>query len=344
MPTTHPEHVLAKSTQIFLSQFQQCGFVYAFRKFLAITFLRKLSAHIEVAHALSLPHTRELARQHPRSAFKYLRKYLARSFDIHTRSAILSNHYRFLNNWIRPDFIGRICRGKIMLWECTTDEHRYGISLSYPKNEEGELFLEFSEDDAVIFTLSFTFAPGKALGLRDKQVSFIGRVQGVNNCWESIRRATKSCQDIAPATLLLDAVRAISLSMNITGIVGVSASNQVCLCGSRKGTALSSYDEFWVSAGASAINDLGYYLPTITEEKPLSEIKNNHRSRVKRKRQFRNALTEKISTVFESQCTAPTLQVSSSRLTGMRFGNYSGTLVAMNDLSFATSASITSQR
>jgi uncharacterized protein VirK/YbjX len=182
------------------------------------------------------------------------------------------------------------------------------------------------------------------LGLPDPQVAFIGRVQGVNNCWESIKRATKSCDDIAPATLLLDAVRAISLSMDITGIVGVSASNQVCLCGYRKAAATSSYDDFWVSAGASAINDLGYYLPTILEEKPLSAIKNNHRSRVKRKRQFRSALAKKISMVFESQCTAPSMQVFSSRITGMRFGHYSGTLAAMNDLSFATSASITSQR
>jgi uncharacterized protein VirK/YbjX len=344
MPTTLSEHVLAKSTRVVLSQFQQCGFIYAFRKFLTITLLHKLSAHMAVAQSLSLPRTRELVKHHPKSAFKYLRKYLARSFDIHSRSAILSNHYHYLNARVRPDFISRICRGKIMLWENETDGHRYGIGLTYPKNEEGELFLIFSEDDAPLYTLSFTFAPGKALGLADEQIAFIGRLQGVANSRESIRRATKSFQDLAPAALLLDAVRAIATSMNITGIVGVSARNQVCLSDSRRNTAISAYDEFWISADARMIGELGYYLPTALEEKPLSEIKNNHRSRVKRKRLFRSELVKQISLTFDRQCVSPRAHPVSPLIIEMRIGNYCCTLPAMNDLSFATSASITSQR
>lgn len=344
MPTTLSEHVLAKSTRVVFSQFQQCGFVYAFRKFLTITLLHKLSAHLAVAHSLALPRTRELVKHYPKSAFKYLRKYLARSFDIHSRAAILSNHYRYLDGRVRSDFISRICRGKIMLWENQADGHRYGIGLTYPKNEEGELFLIFSEDDAPLFTLSFTFAPGKVLGLADEQVAFIGRLQGTANNWESIKRATKSFQEVAPAALLLDAVRGIAIAMNITGIVGVSAGNQVCLSNSRRTTATYAYDEFWLSADAREISGLGYYLPTVSEEKPLSSIKNNHRSRVKRKRQFRSELVKQVSLAFDRQCAAPRIRLVSRLITEIRVGSYCGTLPAMNALSFATSASITSQR
>jgi uncharacterized protein VirK/YbjX len=344
MPTILSEHVLTKSTRVVYNQFQQCGFIYAFRKFLAITLLHKLSAHLAVAHSLSLPRTRELVKHHPKSAFKYLHKYLARSFDIHSRSAILSNHYQYLNERVKPDFISRICRGKIMLWENEADGYRYGIGLTYPKNEEGELFLIFSEDDAPLFTLSFTFAPGKVLGLADEQIAFIGRLQGVANSRESIKRATKSFQDIAPAALLLDAVRAIAASMNISGIVGVSARNQVCLSDRRRNTAAYAYDEFWLSADARMLGELGYYLPTVSEEKPLSSIKNNHRSRVKRKRLFRSELGKQVSLAFDRQCASPRAHPVSPYLIEMRVGNYCGTLPAMNDLSFATSASITSQR
>ncbi len=333
MHTTLAEHGLAQSTRIAFGQFQQCGFIYSFRKFLTITLLHKLSAHLAVAHALALPHTRELAKHHPKSAFKYLHKYLARSFDIHSRSAILSNHYRYLDGRVRSDFISRICRGKILLWEDEADGHRYRIGLTYPKNEEGELFLVFSEDDTAIFTLAFTIAPGKMLGQANEQIAFIGRLQGTANNWESIKRATKSFQDISPSALLLDAVRAIATSLDIHGIVGVSASNQVCLSETRRDTATSTYDEFWMSAGAFPINGLGFYLPTFAEDKPLSSIKNNHRSRVKRKREFRSELVKQISQTFERQCIAPRQRPAPYLVTGMRESNYCGTLPAMNALS-----------
>lgn len=318
--------------------------MYAFRKFLAITLLHKLPEHMAVAQSLALPRTRELVKHHPKSAFKYLRKYLARSFDIHSRSAILANHYQFLNARVKPDFIGRICRGKIMLWEDEADGHRYGIGLTYPKNEEGELFLTFSEDDAPLFTLSFTFAPGKILGLADEQVAFIGRLQGVANSRDPIKRATKSFHDLAPAALLLDAVRAIAASMNVTGLVGVSARNQICLCHSRRNSASSAYDDFWISADASKIGELGYYLPAVLVEKPLSSVKNNHRSRVKRKRLFRSELVQQISLAFDRQCASARVSFATPIIIKMRIGDYCGTLPAMNDFSFSTSASITSQR
>lgn len=333
MHTALAEHGLTRSTRLAFGQFQQCGFIYSFRKFLTITLLHKLPAHLAVAHALALPHTRELAQHHPKSAFKYLHKYLARCFDIHTRSAILANHYRYLDGRVRSDFISRICRGKIMLWEDEADGHQYRIVLTYPKNEEGELFLDFNEDDATLFTLSFTIAPGEVLGLEDEQIAFIGRLQGTANNRESIKRATKSFQDISPAALLLDAVRAIATSLDISGIVGVSASNQVCLCDTRRNTATCTYDEFWLSAGACPIDGLGFYLPTLAEDKPLSSIKNNHRSRVKRKRQFKSELMEQISLAFERQCIAPRMCLIPNLVTGTRERNYCGTLPAMSALS-----------
>ncbi len=338
------EHAFARLMHIGRSQVRQCGRLYVLRKYLTVALLYKHAAHHAVALSLALPRIRELVKHHPKSTFKYLHRYLSRAFDIHARSAILANHYRYLDRRVKPDFIGRICRGKISLWEAEAAGHRYGIALTYPNNEEGELFLTFTEDDTTIFTLSFTIAPGNVLELADEQIAFIGRLQGVVNQREPIKRATKALQEVAPAALLLDAVRAIATAMDIPGIVGVSAENQVCLGEKRRSSAASVYDEFWISAGAYRASDLGYYLPTDLQEKPLSSIQNKYRSRVKRKRQFRGEVVKEIRLAFESQCLGPRRHFAAPATPEIRIGDYCGTLPAMNAFSFATSASITSQR
>ncbi len=344
MLSTLSEHAFARLMCIGRNQVQQCGRLYVLKKFLTVALLHKHALHQTVAHSLALPRIRELVKHHPKSTFKYLHGYLSRALDIRARSAILANHYHYLDGRVKADFIGRICRGKIPLWETEAAGHRYGIALTYPNNEEGELFLTFTEDDTTIFTLSFTIAPGNVLELADEQVAFIGRLQGVVNQRESIRRATKALQEVAPAALLLDAVRAISTAMDIPGIVGVSAENQICLREKRRSSAASVYDEFWISAGAYRASDLGYYLPTELQEKPLSSIQNKYRSRVKRKRQFRSEAVNQIRLAFESQCLGPHQHFAAPVTPEIGIGNYCGTLPAMNAFSFTTSASITSQR
>lgn len=243
---------------------------------------------------------------HPQAPFKYVRNYLALSFDIQTRAAILANHYEYLADLVVMDFTDRICRGAISLWQEEIAEQRYSIDLSYPGNEEGELFLVFSENAEPLYTVIFTIASGKSLDVTDDQLIFIGRMQGVAHKREALKRASKSFEELIPAALLLSAIRAIAETLDISGIVGVSARNQVCKYGSRfPAVAASAYDEFWISSGGVKLNEQFYYLPVPQTEKPLSEIKNNHRSRVKRKRQVKYSLMEQVSLTFRRQCLAP---------------------------------------
>lgn len=307
MFTLAPEYAVPQSARLVVEQFRHCGFLYASRKYLKLSLLLKFSAHLSVTRSLALPQTRPLLNHHPKAAFKYLRKYLAHSFDLHSRSIILSSHYHYLSNLVVMDFIDRICRGAIPLWEEEIDGNQYGINLTYPKNEEGELFLVFTENAAPLFTLSFTIAPGRLFNVADEQVIFIGRLQGTANQKEAINRASKSFHDLPPAALLLAATRGIAASLNIAGMVGVSARNQVCLRGARlPDTAASAYDEFWTSAGGEKLNEQFYYLPVTQTEKPLSLVKNNHRSRVKRKRQLKHSLMNQVSLAFNMKCLSPT--------------------------------------
>lgn len=297
------EHEPIRPVRHVLEQFRHCGFLYAGRKCLLLLLSLKFYNHLTVTRSLSLTQNKPLLKHHPKVAFKYLHKYLARSFNIHTRSAILASHYDFLNNRTTIGFMDSICQGVVPLWEEKKEENLYGIGLTYPNNEEGELLLIFTENGSPIFTLAFTIAPGRLLNVPDDQVVFIGRLQGVVDKREAIRYASKSFHDLTPSALLMCAIRGIAVSLNITGIVGVSLQNQVTLRGVPfHATAASSYDEFWVAAGGEKLNEQIYYLPVAQTERAISSIKNNHRSRVKRKRQIKNSLIEQVSLAFNKKC------------------------------------------
>lgn len=292
-----------RPVRLVLGQFRNCGFLYASRKCLLLLLTFRFYNHLTVTRSLALTQNKSLLRHHPKVAFKYLHKYLARSFNIHTRSMILASHYDFLSNRISIDFMDSICQGLVPLWEEKKEENLYGIGLTYPNNEEGELLLIFTENASPLFTLAFTIAPGRLLNVPDDQVIFIGRLQGVVNKRDAIRRASKSFNDLTPSALLLSAIRGIAVSLNIAGIVGVSTQNQVTLRGvPLHATAALSYDEFWISAGGKKLNEQIYYVPVAQTEKSISSIKNNHRSRVKRKRQIKSSLIEQVSLAFNKKC------------------------------------------
>ncbi len=299
-----PKPISSDAHQMLRRQAQLCGIAYVCRKLVAIVLSRQRGTHREVDRTLHLPRVKALIDHHPRSAFKYLRKYLARSLAPCERALALCHHYRYLNDRINGTFLARICAGMVVLWERTSGDHHYEIGLSYPKNEEGELFLSFLEDGVVAFTLAFTIAPGGMFDLTDESVIFIGRLQGVADQRSALKRASHLFHEVAPATLLLDTVRAIAQTLAIHGMVGVSAVNQVCLRDRSRANATTMYDEFWISAGASPIREIGYYMPAVREEKPLSSVKNKYRSRIKRKHAFREQLTEEVAASFLDQCLA----------------------------------------
>ncbi len=331
-PTVPVAEPLACSTyRLLLPQVRQCGITYVCRKFLAIALFGQHKVHQEVSRALALPRVNALIDHYPRSTFKYLHKYLARSFQPSERALALSHHYRYLNERINSAFIPRICRETIVLWQCVAEGFKYEIGLSYPKNEEGELFLSFRENGTAIFTLAFTIVPGCMFKLTNGPVIFIGRFQGVASQKVAIKRAGSLCHEVVPATLLLDTVRAIARTLSIPGIVGVSAANQVCLRDHHRAGATAIYDEFWLAAGASQIGNIGYHMPTVKEDTPLSEIKNKYRSRTKRKRAFRGQLAEEVTRSFVTQCLAP----SAHRV-------QNGALATMEPFSPSTSPSLRS--
>lgn len=281
------------------------GLLFTFGKAISIIFSFSLPAHLAVVRALSLPRVKCLTKHRPRFAYRYWGNYLAHGFCVNSRAAILANHYSFLNSHVAEDFVARICEDKIVLWDEFRDNSLYSIALLCPRisNFEGDLSLVFQEDSSTLFTMSFTFAPGKMLNIEENQVLLACLLQGARGKFDSIRRATKAFNEISPPSLLLSAAEAIAASLKITSIIGVGAQAQISVGGEQsENQGAFAYDDFWLSSGAEKINGHLFRVTTLQNEKPLSLIKSNHRSRVKRKRQFKASLVDQIGLTLRQSC------------------------------------------
>ena len=263
-----------------------------------------LRSHKRIVLTLSQPRIKNLIKTHPHITFKYLDNYLSPSLTTVSRLAILRHHYNVLADAMNESFMTGMIGGGIELWAEQKGRDRYAVALILPDSEyEGELSLIFTCDQTRIFNMSFVIAPGDPLELPSEQVLFITRVQGCFGRFDLIKQATKNMNDISPRALLLAGIEAIATALGIAGIAGICAREQIsCHANSSIELFHRSYDFFWQENGGRKINDSVFYLSVPLSNKHVSEIKRNHRSRVKYKRQFKKEFTGQIGRNFVALC------------------------------------------
>jgi len=256
---------------------------------------------MKVTQALNRPNVKCVLRYRPNAAFRfrYLHPYLSTSFCIDSRAAILANHYNFINDNMAKNFMNNVLEGPIVLWEERRGADLFTISLvfSYYYNE-GDLALIFQLNHTRLFNITFSIVPAGIIKIPAAQVLFIGCIHG-KSCFDLIKYATKALNDISPATMLLTAARGIATALQIEYIAGISCKDQIATAWAPISFC---YDEFWISNGAEKINEGLFLLPSMLKDKPLGLIKINHRSRTKRKRQFKYNLLTQVSRNFEQKC------------------------------------------
>lgn len=267
-------------------------------------------AYMEASRALAMPCAAQLKKYHPRIHFKYFGHYLSTAFNTQTRASILANHYQFLNERVSDKFMSMICTGDILLWSESMEIGDVHITLTYPADgcngyKEGELALRLWHESRLVFTLSFAIAPGFIFGIPDTQVIYIARLQGARTGNQLVRDIARSLHEVSPPALLLAATQGIASALGLQDIVGINACTQICLKDCNPGShAYSVYDEFWMSSGALKLESGMYHLAGGAVEKPLSDIKSNHRSRTRRKRQFKQFVMQQVALTFRESCLA----------------------------------------
>ena len=147
--------------------------------------------------------------------------------------------------------------------------------MSFPRTPhgEGDLTLVFEADHVEIYTLSFTIAPGYIVRLDAAHALYIARVQGKDKGLDRIREATKGCNDVSPAMMLLAAAEGIAKALDLGDMVGIGASAQVSAVKvTTPEKFVRAYDEFWTSVGGVRLARNMYRLKLPMLGKPILEV------------------------------------------------------------------------
>jgi uncharacterized protein len=258
-----------------------------------------VAGHREFGRLMRQPGLRPLLIDHPPVLYRPYRRYLATSFTKKVRRAVLTHHYAYLQTRVSNSFFSRTLKDQPRLWQKTIGPDVFAIKLAFPGelHSEGDLLLEFLQNSVALYHLSFSIAPGHLTGSGARQVILIARVQGTLGQFDAIRRATKTCLDVAPPYLLMAAVQGISDALHIGVIAAVRNAEQITANVDDNRVVHFDYDAFWrTNLGAEA--EKFYLIPVPIPEKPLMLISAAHRGRTRTKRHFKNQVSESAKEIF----------------------------------------------
>ncbi|MDR3413557.1 MAG: DUF535 family protein [Formivibrio sp.] len=261
----------------------------------AILISWNIKEHLKLLRILSHPQPRVLINKYPELTYKYLRDYI--SFDISTKNSlsILIGHYSFLQNNFKDDFLDLVCHSPIALWQSCIDGSQFEIALGFPHtiDFEGDLCLLFKKDQECLYRIIFVIANGGPFNISDENVIFISSVQGMHD-FDGIKQATKACQDIHPAQLLMSSINGLSMALGFNTVIGIGTKNQI-----SQGEKLHfSYEKFFESYGDFVPAENYFKIQLPYAEKPLNLINANHRRRTQRKRDFKNEIRDQVALAF----------------------------------------------
>ena len=211
------------------------------------------------------------------------------------REKIYSFHYTILSRIFDKGFIDLTCDEGAVLWRCSTNPE-LAIYLKQGNQEfrDGEMELQFKDASKVIYYLGFTLVPNNALFKGSNSGVFLTRVQGSTGYLDFLKSNKTDLMDVGVNHLLFAAMRGLSAYMGFEAIFGVSTKFQSYYTESRFDRFNNTYDNFWESLQGNKSSEACYQLPVPYIDKDILRISQHHRSRVRRKHQFKDSIINSI--------------------------------------------------
>lgn len=264
---------------------------------LAWNFATNIGSQIEIFHLLNAPAFAGLIRLDPIFPFKHLtRDHLGRGLSIRQRAASFIHHYQRLNDTFPAAVLSRILQNDVTLLEKESEGHSFRVSVSRARDEvnEGELYLALNVDGKKVSVLQFTIVPGWVVQSRASEVFFVSRLQGMKGCYSEIRLATKAFLEVAPPALLLAVLHGFAQVFGVEEMAGISATSQFCYLKGDAHLFEASYDNYWIELGAERVSESFFSSPIPPRERSLDDIKNGHKARTRKKREFKRQIAEDV--------------------------------------------------
>lgn len=264
---------------------------------LAWNFVTNFGSQLQILRLLHARVFARVVRVDPIFPFKYLtRHYLGRGLTARERAAGFIRHYQRLHDLFPELVLLQILHRDMTLLEKESDGHLLRVRMERAREEvkEGELVLALEVDGRTTFILQFTIVPGWVVQSEAPDVFLVSRLQGMKGCYNEVRLASKAFSEVAPPALLLAVLHGFAQVLSIDEMAGISAENQRCYLKGDAHLFQAAYDDYWTELGARKISARFFSGPIPPPEKSLDGIKNGHKSRTRKKREFKRKLAEEV--------------------------------------------------
>lgn len=278
------------------------------------TCLRMLSVawhagqHMDVVQAISGPHTRDLLKTYSRAVYRYTLPYLSTRFERAERQQMLVSHYDFVNASLRAVFFQRVLGDSMTLWQREIEGSVFSIGVAGPcLHREGDLTLVFKMDGCRLYRIAFSVVKAPLLKIdagASRQVIYVGQVQGYPERFAQIRQATRLCRDVAPADLLMAAMAGLGSALGIGMVAGVGVEDSLSYKSLVALNTSQSYADFWEKFQGMTPQGGHYTLPLPLAEKPISQVKANHRGRTLAKRELKKSISDEAEAMMRPMLAA----------------------------------------
>ena len=204
-------------------------------------------------------------------------------------------HYDTLSKVFDKACINLACEHGATLWRSNArPELSICLKQGNPQFRDGEMELQFRAESKVIYTMGFTLVPGHFFFKGSQEALLITRVQGSVGYLDFFSSAKKDLMDVAVNQLLFSAIRGLSAYMGIQAIYGVSTKYQSYYVEDRFERFNKNYNLFWEALQGSKCSDSFYQMPIPYVDKDILKISQHHRSRVRKKREFKNSIIKSV--------------------------------------------------
>jgi uncharacterized protein VirK/YbjX len=243
----------------------------------------------------SHPAFSEYVRNCPRFLYKVYRPYNSHTLAPRERFEAIRAHYHFMFRRGLGQTIARASLGPVVLAQTEGKSGLpYQIALRTVNmfDREGELVLQLTQGDKVLYTVAFTVAP------RDGRPALsIGCIQGgkLDDAREAIRVATRELHGLRPKQLMVSLVRQLGFEYGCERLHMVSNRNRVIYKAIRHGRVLADYDGLWEELGAARNAGGDYELDCAPVAAPdLEAIASRKRSEAKKRYEMLRGLADGV--------------------------------------------------
>ncbi|MEY4766147.1 MAG: hypothetical protein RI907_2820 [Pseudomonadota bacterium] len=227
--------------------------------------------------------------------------YLSTSFNWATWRDLHADHCVFVADRLGAKLYERVVADGLLIWQGQERAADVSIHLGGPcPHREGGLTLVLKLAGEPIYRLAFSlvrferFLPHDS-GLNRGPGIYVGQIQGYPGCFEKIKQVTTACKDIAPPDLLVSALLGLASALGIQQVKAVTLE----YCPSyKKMLAMGhcfNYQQFWGGRWGASFDGTHHHLELPVAEKPLSEVKANHRGRTLAKRRFKHGVADTVA-------------------------------------------------